>query len=263
MATRPFTLLGAAVLQELDRRFNQVLLSWCSAWGMEPAAVKVLCSRAWEASSLALGLQWRRYGAEAGLWIGWQPDFASDLQNNIFPPDPHCTSRQQNHVSIAVEGTKRAVETLIQSIGESVGIPTQALIDGEECAPLEEIFSMASGAISACFQVAGKSIRCLLTHETVQEIGRHPDQNRLPALPRVPLFTLLNQIPVTLPVQVGQAEVDLGSLLTLAPGDVIRLKSTIDQPLKVLGPAGEVVCRGYLGMQEQSMAIETINVDRN
>jgi hypothetical protein len=66
-------------------------------------------------------------------------------------------------------------------------------------------------------------------------------------LPRVDLERALAGTPVSLIARVGSAVVNVGDLLHLAPGDILLLSESIDEPLRVSAPGSGLNLRALLG----------------
>ena len=62
--------------------------------------------------------------------------------------------------------------------------------------------------------------------------------------------------PVALDLTIGTARVGLGSLMTLAAGDVIRLDTPAEQPITLSLPGGVALLHGYMGQARDQVAVE-------
>jgi flagellar motor switch protein FliM/N len=75
--------------------------------------------------------------------------------------------------------------------------------------------------------------------------------------PLTPVHEALGARPVRLRVELAHAEMDLGSLASLALGDIVPLAHPLDRPLLVHEVAGGTrVCDAHLGRVEGRRAIE-------
>ena len=63
---------------------------------------------------------------------------------------------------------------------------------------------------------------------------------------------------ITLTVNVGDAQVDFGSVVDMQEGDVIRLDSKITDKMEVTTRDGDFICGAYLGKQNTNKAIKVI-----
>jgi hypothetical protein len=77
---------------------------------------------------------------------------------------------------------------------------------------------------------------------------------------KVPLRQAMARLPARICAQVGEVELSIGHLRTLAVGDVIALPSRIDEPLRLLGPSGAVVCGGHLGSAGAMRAVGLMKI---
>jgi flagellar motor switch protein FliM len=77
-----------------------------------------------------------------------------------------------------------------------------------------------------------------------------------------PLEHALARERIVLRAVLAGAELNLGQLQSLSPGDVIPLEHPVDAPLKITAADGAPLCDGWLGQRQGHIAIElarTIN----
>jgi hypothetical protein len=76
----------------------------------------------------------------------------------------------------------------------------------------------------------------------------------------MPVLGALAHAGVRLEVRCGGASIDLGSLVSLRVGDVLRLDHRLDEPVHVVAPAEPAdaapLCRGWLGRADAHLCIE-------
>ncbi|MHA6194740.1 FliM/FliN family flagellar motor C-terminal domain-containing protein [Pseudomonas wadenswilerensis] len=61
---------------------------------------------------------------------------------------------------------------------------------------------------------------------------------------------------VRLTLQLPLTELALGDIDGLSPGDVLRAKSRLDQPLTLASESGDVLAKGYLARQQDRLALQ-------
>ena len=86
-----------------------------------------------------------------------------------------------------------------------------------------------------------------------------------PASPLTPVLQASTALPIPLRVELESFDIDLGGLLSMRPGDVLRTGHALKAPLIIrdAGPAERMdgvgdsppVCVGYLGMQAGARAV--------
>ncbi len=176
----------------------------------------------------------------------------TQVENLVFPPDRTYAEQAAGEATLASEAATAALHALLQAIalGCVGGAPAQT-----GSAPPASLLAAGSGALIVQLRVLRATCVCLLDAGAVGALYRAPAPS-LPALPPLAYAQALRAVPVRLPLSIGQAEVALGSLVTLAVGDVVRLESSVAQPLKVSGPNGTVWFEAHLGTLDASLAIE-------
>jgi len=260
MRVQPFLLLGASTLTGVAVHIMSAVEAWRTEWGLTGLAVEVECLRAWETLPLLRSVPWQSGFVFDGksAWLACQPELARVIQRQLFPSDQHNPVQLQTRPSIASEGGHAAVQALFNRIAAAVALISDHVALNESASPQQSAFSFASGSLLARIKLGEQTVSCLLDHACTRALTEH-----IVPTPRAPiphgLFNKgLARIPVTLPVEIGQAEVDVASLLTLTVGDVIRLGTSVDQPLTVFGPRREALFDAHLGTLHGAVALEVV-----
>lgn len=257
MRCSPYALIRAEVLGQLQERAGQALQVWCDGWGVARADVALECLRASEgAAQLPAAPVWRQcWRADARtLALCWAGEMPAQVQRLLYAPD-----RQYGPAGTAVTAVaagEAAWQDLLQGLGKALtgGAPA-----ADALAPAADDWRHASGAVLLVLRIGRHACHALLNHEAVQALaGAAPPRAGLPALDYTGLLAAL---PVRLPVPLGAAEVDLGSLMRLQVGDVIRLDTAADRALRVGGPSGAPLFDGYLGRAGEQLALELVPHD--
>ena len=254
MKVRTFALLGSSVLETVRHKLMATVEQWRSDWGLERLELDVECGRAWEAAPISSSVPWQHTCAagDKEVWLAWQPELVRYVQRHVFPPDQRHAVSMKGGGSMAADGAEQAVRRLSAQIAAAAGVPETSGRSASVMTPDAAMTSDGSGAVTVRIWLGEQPIHCLLNHACVREIGRM--QHGAPSLAGV--VGDLSKVPVTLPIELGQAEVEIGSLLTLAVGDVIRLNTSVDKPLTVRGPGGKALFNAHLGIVGQQVAIE-------
>lgn len=258
MNVRPYALLGQAALAAVRAQCESAVATWCRDWGVDAAAFVLTCERAWEQSAAPAWRGSLQSGDET-MWLGWDNELRGSLQRLLFPPDrqvgPHTGA-----ATLAAAAANAALDALAAVLG-------RALLDNE--VPIADATEVpaalrrhGSGAVLVEIRLERHACRCLLDYASVQRLVGAAAAPATP-LAAVDLHDLLGDQPVRLAVTAGSANVGLGSLLSLAPGDVIRLDTLADEPLTVTGPDGTALLRGYLGTCQQQLALDIVAGDQS
>jgi flagellar motor switch/type III secretory pathway protein FliN len=272
MQARPFALVGASSLSAFRARLETQIEAWCSDWGFATAGLEVSCARAWEApratgrtSVIHAGAtptdRW--FEGDAGCArITCNPSMAKSLQHAMFPGGAQAFS-SGGTAAIATEGGEAVLESLVEAV---VGLLTGATEVAEEVATTGEWFNACfrpgSGAVLTT--VSGTvgsdtfTLSCLFDHPAVCTLRTPPAATVAAAPGKLSLTRALRDVAVTLPVSVGEAEVDLASLSALTVGDVIRLDAPVQAPLKVWETGGAPLLEVFLGRVGSHVAVEVV-----
>ncbi|WP_457447627.1 FliM/FliN family flagellar motor switch protein [Roseateles sp. P5_E4] len=139
--------------------------------------------------------------------------------------------------SIAAEVIRRVTEPLTARL---VGHFVPERMGGEESGPLGD------WGAHVTVELLGHRCGFVLTCAQLRASGRLGVPAN-PPLPGVHLEHALAQVQVPLVAQLGRADINLDELMQLAPGDVLLLKETLDEPLRVIAPGSSLELSAHLG----------------
>lgn len=253
MAVHAYTLLGNATLVRLQDLLAQAAGQWCAAWGVSREALQVDCGRAWEMNArvrAALMVTERR----GGRWMTWSGESLPHLQDAIFPPQSGTFASAEPASAIANGVAQNAATALRACMAKALapGVPDSEVMRE---APPPSLFQTGSGAVCIALSIGKFTLRCVLDGATARALATPLPAAKLAPLQRLDYRKALQTIAVSLPVDLGRADVELGSLMTLAVGDVIRLDRSAELPLAVRGAQGNILFSGYLGSHNGQLAL--------
>ena len=264
MEIRPYALLKSSLLRQLEQRFDATLSTWRAAWGITSSdGTAVSCTRSWDAPQReekwkAHFLSDSKTGSAKSIWLGHPDDFAKSLQRQMFPSDGRQVALPDGRISLASDGGATAARALQDAIAAECGFMAVHATDEKNARPPAELFQHASGAVLISLKAGEQVLKVLLNHAAVESLLGARETVLLDRLHKVDLANALQHSAVSLKVGLGQVEVPVGQLLTLAAGDVIRLSAPIEKPLPVAGPDGQVLFGAHLGMSGGAKAIEAV-----
>jgi flagellar motor switch/type III secretory pathway protein FliN len=259
MNIRPHAVLGTTALAAVRAQCESAVATWCRDWGVDAPAFTVTCQRAWEQPAAPAWRGSLQSGAET-MWLGWDNELRGTLQRLLFPPDRQV-GIHAGVATLAAAGASAALDALAAVLGRAL-LDNEVPFAGEATEVPAALRQHASGAVLVEIRLERHACRCLLDYASVQRLVGSAGAHAAP-LAAVDLRDLLGEQPVRLAVTVGSANVGLGSLLSLAPGDVIRLDTLADEPLTVTGPGGAALLRGYLGTCQQQLALDIVAGDQS
>ena len=122
------------------------------------------------------------------------------------------------------------------------------------------VASKGSGSVLLLLSLDRYVLRVCLPHDTVAAWCRRPVRGAkappIPLAPLVPTAEALADRRLALRLQAGSATLSLADLLSLQPGDVVRLDTTLDQPMELVSAQGAAIGRGYLGLRQGRPVIQ-------
>ena len=234
MHARPYLLVGATALESARARARGAVEAWRESWGFDAAAAPLVsCLRASEADSLH-GYGWRAWHKDGipGAWVRETSD------------------EREASRSIAQAVAERARTDLVTSLLAAFGAPRDGAFAAE---PIPHDAQAAeTGMVLVRVSSADAMIELLVSSAPVA----HRDApHRLP--PR-PALEAVRRATVRLSAEIGEVEIDLRALRSLAPGDVVRLGRSLDQPLALVASDGATVCHGHLGAHAGKRALDVV-----
>lgn len=257
MHAMPFRLVGASALRAVQAALARASSAWAAEWGVDQALMAVAVERPWEAAPAARTASWTHGGQSGGrnCWFACSDAFRDLLQMAMFgaadAPAP------AGKAALAPAGACQAGQALLDMLGRAGLASQQAMLAGQGPEVPAQCWQRGGGALLAHVAVGGQVLRVLLDSAAVQAVQRPPAA--LPDLPPADLSAALARVPVTLQLCAGAARVGLGSLMSLSPGDVLRLASASDAPLSLRTMAGKAMLGAYLGRCGDSVAVELVH----
>jgi hypothetical protein len=259
MQVRPFVLIGATALQAVQVALAGALRQWARDWGLPDSALALECGRGADGGAArADGWRQRRADGERGVWLAWPAGLAGEIGRSLFAPDPGAAPAHAT--PLAGAAAEAAFSQLLEVLAGAAlgGAPGMA---GEAAqGPPPAAFVRGAGTVAARLVIGGHSLHCLLDAACVRALApRTAASAPMPDLAPLDYWQVVRDVPVTLPVRIGRAQVGMGSLLRVAAGDVIRLDSCVDDPVAIAGPDGGALFGAYLGQVDGCIAVEIAN----
>jgi flagellar motor switch/type III secretory pathway protein FliN len=126
--------------------------------------------------------------------------------------------------------------------------------------PPAETWAPGSGALMIDIERKPLHLRLLLPG-TLSAAYLRPAEAARTARSAAPLekpLSLLATRAVRVVAQLGEAEIDIGTLQSLAVGDVIKLDTRVDQPAQIFSTDGTPLCHGHLGTRDGHKSLQLI-----
>lgn len=241
-------------LAELAARFEQVTHEWCVAWGL-PAPAALVSMRTHECPAAQAG-DWRLWAAqkERQVLLRSTESPAAQLRSALF--EPAAKTGECAHDSMASQLAQQAWCALQEAWRGVCGIAPVALSD-EAMAALAGRRAW-SGAVVLGFDDWVLDFQLYLNAACAAALMHTPPRVQIPAFSQPPVtdfFDALQDASLLLRVALSDVEIDIGSLQSLALGDVIRLPHLLEAALNV-HVGDDIVCAAYLGQRQGQRAVE-------
>jgi hypothetical protein len=256
MKASPFMLVGTSVLASIEAAILPVLRAWAGEWGIAVDAVTAKAQRAFEHGAPGERLAWSCFAAhDRHAYLGWHPAATEGLCALLFPPDLAPGRHDAAMAQLAPAAAREAGEALASALANAApGGAGRA--PASRTAPDGALYARGAGAVVLSIAVGGARASLLLNGPCVHALAAPAGTPALPPLTRVDLHDVLSGTGVALDLTVGTARVGLNNLMSLAVGDVIRLDTSVEQPVAMRLASGAIVLNGYMGKSDGRLAVE-------
>lgn len=258
MKVEPFMLIGASVLASVRSAAELAARDWTADWGLAADAVTLGARRACESSVPETTGAWSCFASQGQhVYVGWHPDSTAVLQELMFAPDAVHAPAFADVAQLAPAAARAAIDALACALASSL-LGSAGSTPAACQAPEAAHYRRGGGAVVLSVAIGRQQSCLVLDQACVRRLAGQATVAALPALAKVDIQRELSDTGVILDLNVGTARVGLGSLMTLAIGDVIRLNAPVEQPISLSLPSGVPVLNGYLGKVGTQLAVELI-----
>jgi flagellar motor switch/type III secretory pathway protein FliN len=258
-AVHPYQLLAQRDADACLAAGQNALREWQAHWHPD-AALALACIDAAQAGETPADSSgtWAAYGATAdtALWVRREAGFERQLERFLFDLDQSAKSGERRESELAgavVAGALRDLEgAMLAAFAPGNIAPVQAAF----AAPPAWLLRRSAGTAVLRLSCGGKALDLFVPHTQLPARKKPVAPHTAPHAALTPLSTALRGCEARLTVQLGETEISLGSLASLAVGDVLRLPVGLDEPLKIFAGTGRQVGLGHLGQQDGNRAVE-------
>ena len=256
MEWRRFRLLNERELKLAGDAVRRALATWAEAWIHASKLVEGNCVVACEARKTTVFRESDHWlgiddADAASVWICVPGHLHADLATNLFGERAgHSEAKSELLPAITDAALRSLAGLLMREIGGEGGAD-HAMRSASQ--PAKDVWARGSGAVACELRIGDVVCGIVFGEAWVNKALAPFKQARrpMPALsdPRLGL----EKCRVRLAVWAGRAEVELGLLHTLAPGDVVKVDLTVDRPMQVSvegADSGRHVFLGRVGNQK-------------
>lgn len=214
-----------------------------------------------DADAALRSAHWTALGAHAHSALAG--DSVQRLRDGLFG-EPPVSPGARDGQRIADE---LAAECLAEQRAALQALLADALAGAADAVPVElaQAWQRWSGAVVVEAPWFGTAWRVLLDATAVRALLRalnlrRPARAAESRATPLPALRALAKTPVGLQVRLAPVDIDLGSLMSLGVGDVLRLGHAVDEPVHVVSPDAGIdaapLCHGWLGGCDGAVALE-------
>jgi flagellar motor switch/type III secretory pathway protein FliN len=256
---RPYLLFGGTELNRLEQTLALVTAAWAERWlsaGSAEVRAEMLGAEAerngdWlalKSGASAVYLK-RPVGIYKALALAMFGDVAK-APGLSDAPSPMVAGT----LASALQDLGAAVLAALNPAKESPDVLSIA------APPPAETWDPGAGALMIRIECKPLQLRLLLPGSLSAAYLRGAETARASpsAAPLENPLSMLATRSVRVAAQLGEAEIDIGTLQSLAVGDVIKLDTRVDQPAQLLSADGTPLCHGYLGTRDGYKSLQLI-----
>jgi hypothetical protein len=246
-AAQPWRLLGAGDLEAITRGVQPLLRAWADEWLPDVLlTVRVVDAHAYPAMQVPAGehllaLKDEQGGLRAVAIYG--KGAIGALQAQTLAALGLAPGSDGIHAALAHYQLRDLLARLVRLPAGSARRDALYSQDRALCpAPAK-----GSATVMLLLTLERDAMRVWLPQDATVSWCRRPHRDARPAL--IPRTAALSGRSLSFQLQAGGATLALADLLTLQPGNVIRLDTGLDQPMELVTEDGAALGRCYLGLQ--------------
>lgn len=274
MNVKPYKIFNKSEMQFLTEHLSGRLQSWAKSWAPSVEFSLSIDNANDQVSLFKSILQSENKidftnGEDYLAVAGWGEDFISKFPVALYSND--LDFKQQGKASSLLKSfTIRAIEELVESLcqnevvcssSSSGSYDSAGSCCSESCAAIiSDIETLGVSGISIVVQVANQKLYLLLNTNLALNIllangGKTKVDEKITLAKR---SSGLGKEAVHVELAVGEAEIEFGSLQSLAVGDVITFEKIAADAFDVQVVDGDKFCKGYLGTKDSCTSVQLI-----
>ncbi len=259
MHVRPFKLINKTEFAFIDARAREVLSEWIGKWLVDKEiGASALAADETKDSIRSDRASWWRVSIAPEIWVGaYVPAGLFQVLDTALSGD-HPDMIKGLRSPLLRELMNKALFDLAKSMVDGF-LGEQGQADVVQQAPEAETWRYGSGAALVELELEGERFCLVLSAGLLDRVlEKSVPKWRGPAGDLVSIVEALATQPAELEVWLGEAELELAAIQSIAAGDVIRLQRKIDQPLYVClkDNKDRELCAGFPGTYQGRKALQ-------
>jgi hypothetical protein len=260
MNVRAYKLINRSEGLALAGRLRAVAQSWAERCATTAVAVEVVAHAGIDLLEPVRASMWM-IGKDAGgpaLGVVLPTGWPQGLARWMLAGRPATTLDAAGSQLVSQMGTQLLQELgqdLYDAVHQAIGASKPLEWITQDRSPLSE--PRAGEPFVSCECQIGDDFRLLIVLWPATVIrSLAPVAPIIGVEPVAPLSRALERQPVRLDALAGEAEVAFQELVTLAPGDVLKLDRALSDPIEVRVTGGAAICSARLGMFNGRLALQ-------
>lgn len=249
----PYRLNSQLDKTALVDRLRDLLKAWREEWLQKPVELSLDWLSEEESANYIEG-KWLLSGEAPDSWLAWKFDsgLANELLSLMFNVPLESAT---NLTPLTQEISKECLASLGNAIFASFAMPKYS---GSEWAEsLADVrISKGSGALIGIIKGFALPQYIAIGGEVIKQMIGSKAGNAANSYPLVSRESVLGNHGTCLEVTMGTAQLTLEALANIEVGDVIKINTSIQQPLKVKTSEGVTIAGALLGVKDDYKAIQ-------
>ncbi|QVQ26151.1 FliM/FliN family flagellar motor C-terminal domain-containing protein [Achromobacter deleyi] len=236
---------------EMERAADSVrgaLLDWCGQWGVDPGALRAEPA-SWPAPAAAAGWQCvTGSGDRNGAWMT-HPDMAArGLAAAVCDEEREAATAMRQGGPLSLSVARQAARAMLASLRADFD---WSEVDHDQPCALPA--GLERGGLSLSVWVGDAQLGVVLSAGVARAVTGRVKES--PSLPLAALQDVLGRRGILLDVALRPVRLEIGSLCSLAIGDVIALDHKLDEPATLYAEDASPVARAHLSRVGPQKAI--------
>lgn len=255
MTVRPYKLYATSQLEKIHAELNLAVAAWQSKWLPNTKVTLERPISAYTQAAAISELVFQRGEEQPHLVLQDAPDFAKTVYRYALNDAEKINAKSVNalQTKIGEEILKKLVQSLtaLATVSQS----QERSIDSG----MHQSLQKGDGYLFTKILIQSESIGLLISPNYIANLPANKQATRTPSLKLHHRQALLGKNILKMKAQLGEVELRLKDILEIEVGDVLRLNTTINQPIKLLTEHHTLVCHADLGQTAGHKALTIIN----
>jgi len=241
---------GAALVARLQGATDAALRGWSQRWGVEASCTVGPAQETPPAGDAAQETWLGEHDVRPGVRLAWPPRLADALAHALYrmPSAPPAGT-------LAAEAVRHVADDLLHRLAEAWLVKRwSAPGDPRDTAPAQRLPLRWQALLDVRLTVAGMPLAASVPGLRLRPAATPPPRPLTPAATQA----AFDRVAAPVEAIVGRAELSLGDVAHLQPGDVLLLDTRLLDPLTLRIASGTVALPIALGTRDGARAVQLL-----